>query len=92
MAPAVKGFADRFDLRLQGAPEGISLQAVSPISGGVELVFAADAAKVMAGTNGNLIVDLALKTAPATPKKANGKAQRPAIATMPAIPFQVVEE
>jgi hypothetical protein len=87
-------FAGRFDLELRGAPEGISLEKVSSVENGIELVIAADMAKTGVGTKGNLIVDVTSKNVPPAPdpKKSNGKSQRASMATMPAIPFEVVAE
>ena len=84
-------FQAQFDLSLRGAPEGISLATNSPVANGMELVIAADADKVVTGTNGNLIVDLVPKNAPVSTAKKNNAAPK-AVSTLPAIPFEVVSD
>ncbi len=86
-------FSERFRLELNNAPEGISLESVSPVPGGVEMVFACDASKVAAGTSGNLICDVIPKIpiAGANPKKPGSAPRRGIEATLPAIPFKVLD-
>jgi hypothetical protein len=86
-------FADRFKLELDQAPAGMSLESVSPVAGGLELVFACDAEKMKAGTAGNLICAVVPKnpSAPDPQKKSLAMQPKRAIAaTLPAIPFTVV--
>jgi hypothetical protein len=82
----------RITLQLSEPPEGISLESVSAsFPGGSELLLRCDAAKVKPGLCGNLIVQaFAERTQEAKPGQPPGK--RPAIllATLPAIPFEVV--
>ncbi|HZR17460.1 MAG TPA: hypothetical protein VFE51_09045 [Verrucomicrobiae bacterium] len=87
-------FCERFNLELHNAPDGISLDSVSPIPGGVEMVVTWDATKVKAGTSGNLICNVVPKhPSGGTTEKKNGlRPQRGFEATLPAIPFNVVAE
>jgi len=85
-------FVERFRFELKGAPEGISLASVSPLTNGMELVIAADGGKIKPGANGNLIVSVIPKNVDVAPdqKKPADPARRPAAPTLPAIPFQIV--
>ncbi len=93
-APPGNNFADRFKLELANAPEGITLTNVSVIPAGLELVFACNAEKTKAGSSGNLICDVVPRNqaAAANAKKLANQSRRPAVATLPAIPFKVVAE
>jgi Bacterial pre-peptidase C-terminal domain len=86
-------FADRFRLELNDPPEGITLGKVSPVSEGAEIELCSDAAKAKSGLKGNLIVNImqgqALIEAQKNKKQANQR--RPAVGTLPAIPFEVVQ-
>jgi len=81
-------FNSQFNFGLRGAPEGISLATNTAAANGIELVIAADAEKVITGTNGNLIVDLFPKNPPAAAPKKNNMAPK-AASTLPAIPFEI---
>lgn len=86
-------FADRFNLELSGAPDGISISSVAPDEDGVELVITADGEKVKAGASGNLIINVSPKTPRLASSRKNavtGSADRPPGPTLPAIPFRVV--
>ena len=76
--------ADTLRLELDQPPEGVTIQKVETVREGVTIVLHADAAKVKAGLEGNLIVD-AFTERPANPGR------RVPIGTLPAIPFVVVE-
>jgi hypothetical protein len=83
----------RITLQLVEPPEGISLESVSPsFPGGSELLLRCDAAKAKPGLCGNLIVQAFAQriqeSKPGQPPPGN----RPSvpIATLPAIPFEVV--
>ena len=71
-------------LELDNAPDGITLQSVSPIPRGAEIVLRADGAKIKPGTKGNLIVSTFLLLTPPTSapssKPASSPATRPAAA------------
>ena len=86
-------FSERFKLELENAPEGISLESVSSVAGGLELTFACDAEKMKAGGSGNLICSVMPKNlAESDKQKKKQSAKRAAVATLPAIPFRVVAE
>jgi hypothetical protein len=74
-------------LELTDPPDGISIQKFVPAASGAELFFAADTEKCKAGQKGNLIVVVNYKN-PSTPPKGNKKSVQ--IATLPAIPYEVV--
>ena len=83
--------AEYLRLELNQPPEGITIQDVETVRQGVAIVLRADAAKVKAGLKGNLIVDAFME------REANPDAKRPAarrrvpLGTLPAIPFEIVE-
>jgi hypothetical protein len=83
-------FADRFDLELNGAPDGITIQSVSPDGSGVKIVLRCDAAKAKPGLQGNLIVNVLPKVQSlAQPTQKSGNQRRPLAGTLPAIPFEI---
>jgi hypothetical protein len=86
-------FAERFDLELNGAPEGIAIQNVSPIPSGVKITLRCDASKSKPGLNGNLIFNVLLKKQPpAQNTQKQGNQHRNPVGTLPAIPFEIVAE
>jgi hypothetical protein len=87
-------FTNRFRLELQGAPDGISLDAVSPVENGIEVVVAADLEKIKPGAKGNLIFDI-LQNNPGTPPaqtRPAAQTRRVVVGTLPAIPFTVIAD
>ena len=93
VATPSSAFAERFDLELNGAPEGIAIQSVSPITNGVEIALRSDASKVKPGLNGNLIINVLLKNqTPAQNAQKQGNQRRNPVGTLPAIPFEIVAE
>jgi hypothetical protein len=86
-------FANRFGLELAGAPDGITIQSVSPDASGVEMVLHCDADTAKPGLQGNLIVNIVPKFQPAAqPVKKQGNQRRNPAATLPAIPFEITAE
>jgi hypothetical protein len=83
----------RFHFELSDPPEGITIKQVTPASNGLEITLQGDAAKLKPGLKGNLIVGISSKGGDA-PAKSKGKGQanqrRTPLATLPAIPFEVV--
>jgi hypothetical protein len=77
---------------LRNPPEGISIEKATPTEEGVTLLLRTEARKVKPGQKGNLIVDVSAEKAasPGGGKKANK--QRVPLGTLPAIPFEVVNE
>jgi len=83
-------FANRFDLELNGAPDGIAIQGVSPVPGGVEIALHCDTAKARPGLKGNLIVNVLPKIPPAAQAAHKpGNQRRVPVGTLPAIPFEI---
>jgi hypothetical protein len=84
----------RLQLELSEPPEGLSLKSVAPAGLGTEIVLQSDAAKMKPGLAGNLIVSAF--AAPANPNakapntKARANPRRIQVATLPAIPFEIV--
>jgi hypothetical protein len=73
-------------LELNDPPEGIAIRKVSATSGGAEIVLQSDPSKITPGLKGNLILD-----AFGPPRKnTQGNARRPALGSLPAIPFEIV--
>ena len=91
---APEKFSERFSLELENAAEGISLDRVSQVINGLELVFRSDAEKAKAGAAGNLICNVVpTKQGPVkNPKTPGGQSRHGAVATLPAIPFKIVAE
>ena len=86
-------FANRFDFKLNGAPDGIAIQSVSPVSGGVEIALHCDTAKARPGLKGNLIVNVLPKIPPsAQAAQKPGNQRRGPVGTLPAIPFEIEAE
>jgi hypothetical protein len=85
-------FTERFRLELSSASDGILLESVSPVDNGIELALTADANKLRPGASGNLIVNVIPKnlSISSNPKQSAKQPQRPAVATLPAIPFRCV--
>ena len=86
-------FVDRWDFELSDPPAGLTLQKVSAVNQGAEIVLNTDATKLKPGLKGNLIINLypgkAVQPAaqPAAKKQA---AVRRVAGTLPAIPYEVV--
>jgi hypothetical protein len=83
--------ADTLRLELNQPPEGITIQEVETVRDGVAIILRADAAKVKAGLKGNLIVDAYVERAAnpgTTPQAARRRVPQ---GTLPAIPFEIVE-
>jgi hypothetical protein len=82
---------DSLRLELNQPPEGIAIQDVETVRDGVEIVLRADAAKVKAGLKGNLIVDAYMDRAATPGAKQPTARRRVSLGTLPAIPFEIVE-
>ena len=91
--PTSRSF-DKIQFELSEPPEGITVRSSTVGQTGVDLVLAADAAKVKPGLRGNLIVNvLGERTnAPGAAKaKAKANRQRIPLGTLPALPFEIVK-
>jgi hypothetical protein len=85
-------FLKQLQLALKEPPDGITIQKVSLTGEGVTIALQADAAKVKPGLKGNLIVEAFMEGAPnARPSKPRMNRQRPSLGTLPAIPFDIVD-
>ena len=82
---------DRVVLNLSEPPEGIAIQDVAATDNGVEIVLKSDSAKAKPGLKGNLIVTASPKrAAPRGKGKPQANPRAAPLATLPAIPFEVV--
>lgn len=88
-APA-RAFASQIRLELSDPPTGISLGKVAPARDGTELTLRAEAGKAQPGTKGNLIVTATMARPAAATKGKAAPANRQPVATLPAIPFEIV--
>jgi hypothetical protein len=68
------------------------LDSVSPDASSVELVFSCGSEKEMLGAGGNLICGILPKNDGKNPKKPGKAPNAVAVATLPAIPYQIVAE
>jgi hypothetical protein len=77
---------------LNDPPEGISIQEISPVPGGAEIVLRSDPAKAKAGLQGNLIIDISGERIPPAAKgRPAASRQRVGLGTLPAIPFEIAK-
>jgi len=76
---------------LREAPDGITVEKVSPEALGLGVLLATDAEKVKSGQRGNLIFEVFREYTPA-PTEASPEPQprRTSLGLMPAVPFEVV--
>jgi hypothetical protein len=88
--PPVPRFVGKVQLELSDPPEGITLRDQSSAEPGLELVFAADAAKVKPGLRGNLIVNVSGEREPSPDGKGPKNRARVPLGTLPAVTFEIV--
>jgi len=96
-APPGNNFTNRWELALENPPDGITLTSVASTAAGLELKFSCDADKVKSGAAGNLICDVLARNqnplnATNAARKLANQQRRPAVATLPAVPFTVMVE
>jgi hypothetical protein len=84
--PATR-FVDKLHLEIEAPPEGISIKSFATVRDGTELVLQSSA-KTRLGMKGNLIVNAF--NSGAEPAKDKTKTRRVTVATIPAIPFEIV--
>ena len=84
--PAAR-FVDKLHLEINEPPEGISIKSFASNREGVELILQSNAT-TKPGMKGNLIVNAF--NSRVEPGKEKGKNRRPPVATIPAIPFEIV--
>ena len=91
VATPTSAFADRFRLELSEPSEGITIGRVSSSDEGAEIELHSDAAKAKPGLKGNLIVNIFQgQLAAANQNKKQANQRRPAVGSLPAIPFEIV--
>lgn len=78
---------EKFHLELDEPPNGITIKNVTPTREGAELLLQSDATNAPVGFKGNLIVNAFAEVRDA---KAQQNRQRLPLATLPAMPFEVV--
>ena len=83
-------FTERFKLQLDNPPDGLTLQKVSPLASGLELVVACDAEKIKPGESGNLILNVLPNFQVAAKNNKFAQRRTAAVATLPAIPYKIV--
>lgn len=85
-------FFGTLELELSDAPSGITIEKTSAAGMGTEIVLQADA-KLKPGEQGNLIVSISVNPKGQFAGKGKGMAMaRRNVATLPAIPFEIVEK
>jgi hypothetical protein len=83
--------AESLQLELSEPPDGITIQSVSLIRDGAEIILASDATKTKSGLTGNLIVNaFAGKSGGDGKGKGPANLRRTPVGTLPALPFEVV--
>ena len=86
-----RAMAGQLRLELSDPPEGIAIKTASSSAEGTEIVLESDAAKVKPGLKGNLIVVASgRRTGPAAKVKPAAAQRIVPLATLPAIPFEIV--
>jgi hypothetical protein len=85
-------FTNNFQLELSAPPDGVSIESVSSVGTELEIRLHSDADKIKPGAKGNLIVNVFAKNVPPARSGAPARANqpRPAVGTLPAIPFEIV--
>lgn len=85
-------FLERFALELENPQEGISLENVSTMGNGVELVIRCDATKE--ASNGNVICSILPRNSglASTEKPANARRLPRVVGSLPAIPVEIGEK
>ncbi|MBC8868535.1 MAG: PPC domain-containing protein, partial [Planctomycetes bacterium] len=78
-------------LQLKNPPDGLDIQQVSSSRGSLQIVLHSDATKVEPGQRGKLTLSAASKKTNAAKSKAAGKQRRAALASLPTIPFVIIE-
>ncbi len=83
--------SERIQLHVTEPAEGITVKGVSSSPEGTQIVLESDAAKVKPGQSGNLILSAFAKGGKSPGKgKAKGMQRSVPVATLPAIPFEIV--
>jgi len=75
---------------LSDPPEGIAIKRVVQSGTGMEIILAVDAGKLTAGQKGNLIISAFAHRSGKNSKTPSAASQRFQVATLPAVPFEIV--
>jgi len=75
---------------LNAPPDGISIQSTSVTPRGTEIVIQSDSAKVKPGQKGNLLFSISIERPPQD-GKTRPNMRRISLGTLPAVPFEVVQ-
>lgn len=85
-------YSRQLEMELSDPPAGISIQKVTMSRDTAEIVIQSDSTKTETGLKGNLIVSVLPEKPAASPKsKPQAGARKVVLATLPAIPFEVVK-
>ena len=93
VALAMPAAGGKVEFEVSEGAEGITVKSQSPSKQGVDIVLETDAEKVKPGQKGNLILRAVAPSNPDQKKKgAQNQQRRPALATLPAIPFEIIKQ
>jgi hypothetical protein len=81
----VPRLAGQVQLSLNEPPDGITIESVAPVNGGLAVTLRADPAKAKPGLKGNLILDAYVER----PDAKTVVRRRQLLGTIPAIPFEI---
>jgi len=90
VATAFPAAASRLRFEVSEGPEGIVVKNCTASNIGVDIILEANADKVKPGQKGNLILRAVAPTSPEQKKKGAQTQRRPALTTLPAVPFEVM--
>ncbi len=88
--PAVIDQLDDIVLTLIDPPNGVDVEGLSPLPGGVAVRVRCEAGKAEPGLKGNLIVEAAIETTTGGDGNGPAKTRRSPLGLLPAIPFEIV--
>ena len=88
--PSLGGISRQIEVELSDPPPGLTVKSVSRIDRGLSVVLHCDAGKTRPGRKGNLIANAFLVWT-VTDKEGKMRTNRWLMATLPAIPFEVVK-
>lgn len=85
-------FVENLNCTLAGAPEGLTVTTLPGSGEGFEVVVACEAAKLKAGAQGNLLLQVFGERTNNQKEKANAanRGQRQPLGSVPAVPFEIV--
>ena len=92
VATALPAAAGKFQFEVSEGPEGITVKNSTTSKAGVDITLEANPDKVKPGQKGNLILRAVAPAKPEQKKKTAQGQRRPALLTLPAIPFEVTAQ